>query len=69
MALYLGGMQSIPGELYEAAAMDGAGIVRQFFRGHPAVAFLTTIFFNLVLSVIATTSPSPRFLWQQWGSA
>ena len=25
MALYLGGMQTIPGELYEAAAMDGAG--------------------------------------------
>lgn len=53
MALYLGGMQSIPGELYEAAAMDGAGSVRQFFA--VTLPLLSpTIFFNLVLSVIAT---------------
>ena len=53
MALYLGGMQSIPGELYEAAAMDGAGSVRQFFKiTLPLLSPM--IFFNLVLSVIAT---------------
>ncbi len=53
MALYLGGMQSIPGELYEAAAMDGAGSVRQFFK--ITLPLLSpTIFFNLVLSIIAT---------------
>jgi multiple sugar transport system permease protein len=53
MALYLGGMQSIPGELYEAAAMDGAGSVRQFFA--VTLPLLSPIiFFNLVLSVIAT---------------
>lgn len=53
MALYLGGMQSIPGEMYEAAAMDGAGSVRQFFA--VTLPLLSpTIFFNLVLSVIAT---------------
>lgn len=53
MALYLGGMQSIPGELYEAAAMDGAGSFRQFFA--VTLPLLSpTIFFNLVLSVIAT---------------
>jgi len=53
MALYLGGMQSIPGELYEAAAMDGAGSLRQFFA--VTLPLLSpTIFFNLVLSVIAT---------------
>lgn len=53
MALYLGGLQSIPGELYEAAAMDGAGSFRQFFA--VTLPLLSpTIFFNLVLSVIAT---------------
>lgn len=53
MALYLGGMQSIPGELYEAAAMDGAGSIRQFFK--ITLPLLSpTIFFNLVLSIIAT---------------
>ena len=53
MALYLGGMQSIPGELYEAAAMDGASSFRQFFK--ITVPLLSPmIFFNLILSVIAT---------------
>lgn len=53
MALYLGGLLNIPGELYEAAAMDGAGSFRQFFT--ITLPLLSpTIFFNLVLSVIAT---------------
>ena len=53
MALYLGGMQSIPGELYEAAAMDGAGSFRQFFK--ITLPLLSPIiFFNLVLSIITT---------------
>lgn len=53
MALYLGGMQTIPGELYEAAAMDGAGSARQFFE--VTLPLLSpTLFFNLVLSVITT---------------
>jgi len=53
MAIYLGGLQSIPGELYEAAAMDGAGSFRRFFA--VTLPLLSpTIFFNLVLSVITT---------------
>ncbi len=53
MALFLGGMQSIPGELYESAALDGAGSMRQFFA--ITLPLLTpTIFFNMVLSVITT---------------
>lgn len=53
MALYLGGLQAIPGELYEAAAMDGATGWRQFWR--ITLPLLSpTIFFNLVLSVIST---------------
>ncbi len=53
MALFLGGMQSIPGELYESAALDGAGSLRQFFA--ITLPLLSpTIFFNMVLSVITT---------------
>ncbi|MEW1863765.1 MULTISPECIES: sugar ABC transporter permease [unclassified Streptomyces] len=31
MVMLLAGLQTVPGELYEAAAMDGAGAVRRFF--------------------------------------
>ena len=53
MAIYLGGLQNIPGELYEVAAMDGANSFRQFIA--VTLPLLSpTIFFNLVLSVITT---------------
>ncbi len=53
MAIFLGGLQTIPGELYEAAAIDGAGSAGQFFN--ITLPLITpTIFFNLILSVIAT---------------
>ncbi len=53
MVIFLGGLLVIPGELYEAAAMDGAGRLRSFFA--VTLPLLTpTIFFNLVLSVIST---------------
>ena len=51
--IYLAGLQSIPVELYEAGAMDGAGLWYTFW--HITLPLLTpTIFFNLVLSIIAT---------------
>jgi multiple sugar transport system permease protein len=51
--IYLAGLKGIPQQLYEAAAMDGAG-AWQSFR-HVTLPMLTpTIFFNLVLSIIAT---------------
>lgn len=31
MVLFIGGLQEIPGDYYEAAEIDGAGSVRQFF--------------------------------------
>jgi multiple sugar transport system permease protein len=31
MVMLLAGLQTVPGELHEAAAMDGAGVVRRFF--------------------------------------
>ncbi|NRQ32409.1 sugar ABC transporter permease [Nonomuraea sp. NN258] len=49
--LLLAGMQSIPKHLYEAAALDGAGPVRQFW--HVTLPMLTpVIFFNLVMGII-----------------
>ncbi len=48
MVIYLSGLQSIPGDLYEAAAVDGATRSQQFFRltlplMRPVILF-TTIF-------------------------
>ncbi|MFI7387726.1 carbohydrate ABC transporter permease [Streptomyces sp. NPDC049813] len=51
MILLLAGVQSIPGDYYEAAALDGAGRVRQFFS--VTLPLLSpTLFFTTVLSVI-----------------
>ena len=51
--IYLAGLRGIPRELYEAAAMDGAGAWPAF--RHITLPMLTpAIFFNLVLSVIST---------------
>lgn len=53
MVIYLAGLQSIPTELYEAAAIDGS-------QGWRTLVFITipllspTIFFNLILSIIGT---------------
>lgn len=53
MVLFLGSLQAIPQEVYEAASMDGAGKLRQFFT--ITLPLITPmLFFNLVLSVIAT---------------
>jgi multiple sugar transport system permease protein len=53
MLVFLGGLQSIPTELYEAAMLDGAGAVRKFT--HVTLPLLTpTIFFNLVLGIISS---------------
>ncbi|MFJ5833518.1 carbohydrate ABC transporter permease [Streptomyces sp. NPDC093089] len=52
--IYLAGMQSIPHELYEAAAMDGASRWRQFF--HVTLPGLRpTIVFTVVVSTIGAT--------------
>ena len=51
--IYLAGLKGIPPQLYEAAAIDGAGPYQSF--RHVTLPMLTpTIFFNLVLSIIAT---------------
>jgi multiple sugar transport system permease protein len=53
MVIFLGGLQTIPAELYEASAMDGAGAWRSFLS--ITLPLLSpTLFFNLILSVIST---------------
>jgi raffinose/stachyose/melibiose transport system permease protein len=51
MVIFLAGLQSVPQEIYEAAAMDGAGPVRRFWSvTRPLLAPAFTI--NLMLSII-----------------
>ena len=49
--IYLAGLQGIPGELYEAAKIDGASELRRLFA--ITIPLMTpTIFFNVVISLI-----------------
>ena len=51
MVIFLAGLQSVPKEIYEAAAIDGAGPVRRFWSViRPLLAPAITI--NLMLSII-----------------
>ncbi|GAA4039648.1 carbohydrate ABC transporter permease [Nonomuraea soli] len=53
LIIFLAGMQAIPKEYYEAAAIDGAGPIRQFFK--VTVPLLSpTAFFVSVVSVIGS---------------
>ncbi len=51
MIIFLAGLQGVPQELYEAAQIDGAGVVGKFI--HVTLPMISpTMFFNLVLGVI-----------------
>lgn len=51
MILYLAGLQGIPNHLYEAAELDGAGPIQQFF--HVTVPMLApVVFFTTIIGVI-----------------
>lgn len=51
MLIFLGGLQSVPGQLYEAASIDGAGRWAQF--RHVTLPMISPVFFfNLVMGVI-----------------
>lgn len=51
MLIYLGALQGVPTELFEAATLDGAGPVQRFFRVTiPMIS--PVIFYNLTLGVI-----------------
>jgi multiple sugar transport system permease protein len=52
MLIYLGALQSVPTELYEASTIDGANGVQRFFRiTIPLISPI--IFYNVTLGVIA----------------
>jgi multiple sugar transport system permease protein len=52
MIIFLAGLQAVPHELHESAAIDGANVWHRFW--HITVPMLTpTIFLNLVLGLIA----------------
>ncbi|WP_438348778.1 carbohydrate ABC transporter permease [Paenibacillus sp. FA6] len=49
--IYLSGLQGVPEELYEAADLDGAGVVKRFLNiTVPMIS--PTIFFNLIMGII-----------------
>ncbi len=49
--IFLAGLQAIPSEIYEAAIMDGAGKIRQFFHvTFPLLSQAITV--NILLSII-----------------
>jgi multiple sugar transport system permease protein len=53
IVIFLAGLQGIPQQLYEAAAIDGAGVLRRFW--HVTLPMMTpTIFFTLVMGVIGS---------------
>ncbi|MCZ8511902.1 sugar ABC transporter permease [Paenibacillus filicis] len=53
MIIFLAGLKQIPNELYEAAAVDGAGRLRRFFS--VTLPMLSpVIFFNLIMGVISS---------------
>jgi multiple sugar transport system permease protein len=62
MIIFLAGLRQIPQELYEAAAIDGAGPFAKFFKiTLPLLA--PVVFFNLVLQTInAFKAFTPAFI-------
>ncbi|MEU7742138.1 sugar ABC transporter permease [Nonomuraea sp. NPDC049158] len=62
MLIFLAGLKQIPAELYDAAAVDGAGKVRAFFQ--ITLPMLSPIiFFNLVLQTVnAFKAFTPAFI-------
>jgi multiple sugar transport system permease protein len=53
VVIYLAGLQDVPVELYEAAELDGAGILGRVW--HVTLPILSpVIFFNLIMAVIGT---------------
>lgn len=52
MIIYLAGLQGVPSSLYEAATVDGAGIVRKFWS--ITLPLLTpTILYNVIMGILS----------------
>jgi multiple sugar transport system permease protein len=60
MVIYLAGLQGIPEHLYEAAEIDGAGLLAKF--RHVTIPMMTpTIFFNLIMGIIGAFQTFAQF--------
>ncbi|MFG1912270.1 carbohydrate ABC transporter permease [Kribbella sp. NPDC048928] len=51
LVLFMAGLQNVPRELYEAAALDGAGSVRQFLRVTVPMLSPTTFFVSVISAI------------------
>lgn len=53
MIIYLAGLQSVPTDMYDAAKVDGAGMLRRFLN--ITIPMMSpVIFYNLIIGLIAT---------------
>jgi multiple sugar transport system permease protein len=65
VVIYLAGLQDIPGELYEAAKLDGASQVRRFW--HVTLPGLSpVILFNVIIAIITALQifALPYVMWR-----
>lgn len=69
MLIYLGGLQGIPTDLYEAAQVDGAGRISRFL--HVTLPMLTPVlFYNLVQGIIGSFQVfTPAYIMTSGGPA
>ena len=61
MLIFLGGLQDIPREYYEAARIDGAGPVQSFLKITLPLLQPTSFFFVLLVSTVASVCGSQTF--------
>jgi multiple sugar transport system permease protein len=65
MVSMLGGMQSIPGDLYEAARVDGAGVIRRFWS--ITLPQLRPVIISMSLLDLIWTSQQFALIWMTTG--
>jgi multiple sugar transport system permease protein len=67
MLIYLAALQGVPTALYEAAKIDGAGVVRRYI--HITLPMISpAIFFNVILSIIGSFQVfTPAYVITQGG--
>ncbi len=69
VVIYLAGLQDVPRELYEAADIDGASVLRKAW--HVTIPFISpVIFFNLIMAIIGSLQIfAAPFIMTQGGPA
>ncbi|ASN20084.1 carbohydrate ABC transporter permease [Arthrobacter sp. YN] len=67
--LYLGGLQSIPGDVMEASFLDGAGPVKRTFLIVIPLLSRTTVMVVVIMTVFALQSFTPAYVMTQGAPA